>query len=198
MEKLRSLMWGRKGRLLRSEKLKMREIEVKILGINRKDIEKKLRSMGAKKVFDGKIDALFFDFDDNAIKKAKNTLRLRKEGDIAKLTFKEHISRHKAKIKKEHEVEVSDFESIRTILKSLGLRVWKKATKRRVSYELKGTRFEFDKYIGKYRFIPEFMEIEASDVKTIYRYARLLGFKDKDCRPWSTSDVSRHYSKKKR
>ena len=174
----------------------MKEIEVKILDIDRKKIEKKLRSLGAKKIFDGRIDARFFDFKNMPVKRAKNHFRLRKEGNTTKLTFKVHVSKKKAKINKEYEVEVSDFETMKAILELLGLHVWKRMTKRRISYMLKGTRFEIDRYAGKYSFIPEFLEIEAKDIKTIYRYAKLLGFRKEDCRPWTASDLRKYYARK--
>ena len=43
---------------------KMHEIEVKILDINPAEIRKKLRKAGARKTFEGKIDARFYDFPD--------------------------------------------------------------------------------------------------------------------------------------
>ena len=67
--------------------------------------------------------------------------------------------------------------------------------KRRVSYEIKGTKFEFDKNIGEYSVIPEFLEIEAKDAATIYKYAKKLGFKKKDCKPWSAKELKEYYSK---
>lgn len=40
----------------------MEEIEVKILEVNRTKIERTLAGLGAKKVFDGNLETLFFDF----------------------------------------------------------------------------------------------------------------------------------------
>ncbi|MBU0536189.1 MAG: CYTH domain-containing protein, partial [Nanoarchaeota archaeon] len=149
----------------------MIEAEVKILEIDRKDIEKKLLSTGAKKVFDDEIDAFFFDFDDSRIKKDHNHLRLRKEGDKATLTFKVHLSNKGAKVCEEYETEVSDFDSMKSILESIGLKVFRRMVKNRISYKLEGVSFEIDKYKGEYESIPEFLEIEAEDLKTIYKYA---------------------------
>jgi len=41
------------------------------------------------------------------------------------------------------------------------------------------------------------MEIEAENIDLIYKYAELLGYKPKDCSPWSTEDVIDPYSTKK-
>ena len=67
----------------------MKEVEVKILEVKRKNIEETLARLGAKKVFDGDIQTLFFDFKDGKIIKAKDVLRLRKEEeDKIELTYK--------------------------------------------------------------------------------------------------------------
>ncbi len=65
----------------------MQEIEVKILEIDRKKIEKTLTDLGAEKIFDGGIQTIFFDFEDGRIVKAKDVLRLRKEEDKVELTL---------------------------------------------------------------------------------------------------------------
>jgi adenylate cyclase class 2 len=175
----------------------MKEIEVKILGIDKEEIEKKLVGLGARKIFDGKIDALHFDFKDNSLRKKGDPLRLRKFGSKNFLTFKKKISKEKAKIKEETEIEVSDFEDTKKILGILGLNVCRRVKKHRISYGLEGTRFELDTYEAEYNFVPSFLEIEAKDVETIYKFAKILGFSETDCKPWSTSDVIKYYQDKK-
>jgi len=161
----------------------MKEIEVKILNINRKEIEKKLISLGAKKIFDGKIEAEFFDFENNSLQKSDIILRLRKEEEKIFLTFKKLIEKKDIKIEEELEVEVSDFEISKEILKSLGFKIWKTAQKHRTSYSLENVHFEFDNYLGDYEFIPEFLEIEAKSIEEIYKFVKILGFEKSDCKP---------------
>jgi predicted adenylyl cyclase CyaB len=172
----------------------MQETEVKILEIDRKKVEGTLIGLHAEKVFDGEIRTLFFDFEDGRIFKAKNVLRLRKEKDKAELTFKNVHFSQKAKSAEEYSVEVSDLETTRKILENLGLALTESMEKHRVSYRVDHVRFDIDRYFGKYRYIPEFMEIETDNVGSIYKYAELLGFKKEDCLPWSTLDLIRHYS----
>jgi len=174
----------------------MKETEVKILEIDRKTIERKLRSLGARKMSDKKMYFLCFDFNDGSLKKANNLLRLRKEGDKTILTFKGFVSDKNVRVREEIEVEVSDFKTARTILEMLGLSVWLEMRKRRIAYHLDGTHFEFDKYLGKHSYIPEFLEIEGKDAKTIRRYVKLLGFSSKDCKLWTAVKLIRHYSKR--
>jgi adenylate cyclase, class 2 len=174
----------------------MKEIEVKILEVNKVKVEKTLANLGAKKVFDGDIETLFFDFEKGTIINQKNVLRLRKEQDKIELTYKKVHFTPKAKTAEEYSVSISNLETMKKILENLGLSIIECMKKHRVSYKLNDARFDFDRYSGKYGFIPEFLEIEAENSDLIYKYAALLGFKEKDCLPWSTTELIRHYSLK--
>jgi adenylate cyclase class 2 len=171
----------------------MKEIEVKILDIDRKKIVKRLLELGAKKTFDGEIHGFFFDFRDSSIMKAKDTLRLRKLGDKSFLTFKKYVNNRGAKVREEFEFEVSDFDDAKKILESVGLSAWMEVRKHRTSYVIGEVHFELDKHSDQYGFVPEFMEIEAKDVATLRRYAGLLGYGRKDLRPWTIIEVAKHY-----
>jgi len=175
----------------------MKELEVKILEVNRVKIEETLASLGAKKVFDGDIQTLFFDFKDASISKAKNVLRLRKEHDKTELTYKKVHITETAKMAEEYSVDVSNLETMRKILENLGLSITESMQKHRVSYTLDHTRFDIDRYVGNYDYIPELLEIESKNIDLIHKYAALLGFQAKDCLPWSTDELIRHYSFKK-
>ena len=164
----------------------MKEIEVKILEINKTQIERKLKSLGAKKVFDGDVYAIYF-------KNKNNTIRLRKKGNKSYLTVKLKLRSKKAKVREEHEIEVSDFEITKKILELLGLKKYINQKKHRTSYKIKDTIFEIDKYSGKYSRIPAFLEIEGKKVNEIYKYAKLLGFKEEQCKPWTGKDLIEYY-----
>ncbi|MFP4641697.1 MAG: class IV adenylate cyclase, partial [Dehalococcoidia bacterium] len=167
-------------------------VEVKILNIDRNEVEEKLRSLGAEKEFDGEVHALFFDFPDKLITDDSGMLRLRKVGERTQLTFKRAVSSDETKIRDEREVEISDFDTARDILQSMGLSVWLEMRKHRTTYSLLGVHFEFDKHHDQYEFIPEFLEIEAVDPDTVYKYAQTLGFKKDDCKPWTILDIVRN------
>lgn len=171
----------------------MYEIEVKLLDINPEMVVQNLISLGAKKTFDDEILAIYFDSADKSITKNKDTVRLRKEGKKTVLTFKKYISNAEMKVREEQEVEVSDFNAMSEILRSLGLSPWLEMEKHRVTYELDNTHFEIDKYHGTYEFIPAFLEIEAADAAVVYKYAELLGFRKEDCRPWDALQVAQYY-----
>ena len=175
----------------------MKELEVKILGVNGHRIEQILANLGAKRVFAGDIETLFFDFKDGAIAKAKDVLRLRNEKNKVELTYKTVLGNQEVKVAEEYSVEVSDLERMKKILEHLGLSVVESMQKHRVSYNLDRVHFDLDRYTGDYGYIPELLEIEAKNIDSIHKYAEILGFKAKDCLPWSTNDLIQYYSSKK-
>jgi len=171
-----------------------REIEIKILGIDRRAVEQRLLSLGARKVFDDEMHALYFDFLDHSVKQNGWAVRLRREGEKSVFTLKKNLETRGAKIREEHEIEVSEFSTMRYLLETLGLRVWLEMKKHRTSYEFRGVHFEIDSYHDAYQHIPVFLEIEGHDIETIYAYAEFLGFKKVDCKPWDILQVAAYYS----
>ena len=176
----------------------MKEVEVKIIGIDREMVEARLRSLGASKTFEGDEETVFFDFPGNPITRAKNLLRLRKIGNKTLLTFKKYVKDEAAKVRDEYEVLVSGFEPMRFILESLGLFAFQRMEKHRISYALKsGVRVDLDKYAGEFSYIPDLMEIEGEDIATVRAHVKLLGFQPEDCKSWTTFDLVDYYSGKK-
>ncbi len=173
----------------------MKEIEAKLLEIDRKAIEAKLTELGAEKTFDGQVDTIFYDAPDGSIRDNDKTFRLRKIGDDKiVITFKSPVDEPSGvKIKQEDEVEVSDFGVTEKIIHSLGFEPWIKMGKHRTSYQLDNVHIEIDKHNDQFSSIPEFMEIEAPDEETVYKYAELLGFSKKDCKAWTILDLAEHY-----
>jgi len=171
----------------------MTEIEVKILEIDRKAVEKRLIALAARKTFDDEMHAVYYDLHDNSLRKTGRALRLRKEGDKAILTLKTHVENELAKERAEYEVEVIRFEDMRTVLEGLGYTPWLEMTKHRTRYELEETHVELDRYCGQHAYIPEFLEIEGRDIETIYQCAEALGFSKDDCRPWDITELIKYY-----
>jgi len=177
------------------------EIEVKILGINPNEIRKKLRKAGAKKAFEGVIEARFYDFPDNRVKKAGNHIRLRKFGSQKiELTFKKLKSRKKYKHNEEIDLIVPDFESVHRFLTLVGLTKCKSYRKKRERYKLGNFQFEIDKYPK----IPHFVEIEAKSKdekkakKELEKAVKVLGYKMSDTKPWNGFEVIQYYKKKRK
>ena len=176
----------------------MKEIEVKIIEIDQGKVEAKLRELGATKALDEDEETLFFDFPDNSISKAKNLLRLRRIGDKTVLTFKKYVESDSAKVRVEYEALVSEFETVKSILQSIGLIPTLRMKKHRTSYRLKsGVAVDIDKYSGQYSHIPTLLEIEGADIASIHAHAKLLGFEPEQCNSWTTFDLIDYYSRRK-
>ena len=169
----------------------MQEKEVKFLEIDPEDIIEKLEKLGAQKVFEGDIVAVYFD---NRKKLAKRgiTLRLRKKGRQVELATKERSKNKRVKICDEDEVIVNDFEAMRHILEKLDFAQYRQITKHRISYLLKSVHFEIDRLSP----FPHWLEIEAPTIALIHTYAQKLGLQMKDAKAWSAQDVIDYYRKK--
>lgn len=181
----------------------MQEIEVKILDTNHNDLKPKLIALGAKKISNNELHAIFFDTEDSKIKNSNEVFRLRNEGPKTFITHKKKIQSNESgdnnniKIREETEVEVSNFYDTKKILNSIGLKETASITKTRTSYKLNNTKFEFDKFHSPYDFVPEFLEIEAPTIEEVHHNANLLGFSKEDCKPWSQSEIIGHYKNQK-
>jgi adenylate cyclase class 2 len=169
----------------------LEEIEVKILEINVEEVEKKLKEMGAEKVFCGKVVSVYFDFKDKNLEKEGKILRLRQKGNRVVLTYKELISQDEAKIMDEDELPVNDFETMKKIFKGIGLLPLYEFDKHRTTYKLKQVHFEIDKYPN----IPAFLEIESPDLDTIDKLVSELGFTKEQVNSYSIKDVLEYYGK---
>jgi len=156
---------------------------VKVLEIDRAAVESRLAGLGAELLADEHLSAVFFDFPDHRLATAGRLLRLRREGDRNRLTFKRRIKEEGAKVREEREVAVGDFEACRLVLIGLGLEETKAVEKRRTSYRLGAATIAIDHHINEHSFIPEFLEIEAGSVEKMQTVAERLGFAPKVLRP---------------
>jgi adenylate cyclase class 2 len=154
----------------------MKEIEVKILNVNKKEIEAKLKKLGAKKTFDDKVFTIAYCYPNEDAKHLDRFVRLRKLGKDIMLTVKVRLPSKKVKVRDEFEVKVSDFKIAKEILNALGLTEFKRNTKIRTSYSIGNVHFELDTYEKENTL----MEIEGPNEKEILKYVRLLGYTEKD------------------
>lgn len=171
----------------------MQEVEVKILEVDRPQLEAKLIALGAQKHFDDTMEALFFDFPDGRISAAGELCRIRREGAQIRLTYKQPISKERAKIMKELELSVGDRDTMVEILSALGMKIINQTIKHRTEYTLNDVSIVFDKYAGALAHIPEFIEVEAPSLEQMEQTIELIGFKSEDARSWHTYDLVKHY-----
>ena len=167
----------------------MREIEAKILEIDVDDVISKLEKLGAKKAYDKQFVSYSYDYPDRRFKETGIIFRLRKEEEINRVSFKKFISREVVKDMEEIECLVDNPENFRLIMSKLGFIELGPREKRRISYKFKQVIFDIDLYPE----IPPLMEIEADSYETIVKYAKLLGFKKEQLKPWAGEELFKHY-----
>lgn len=171
----------------------MQETELKFLDINKSEIIAKLEKLKAKKVFEGDIEPSYYDFPDKNLERQNKLLRLRKKGDKVELTLKERIPHSTIIISNETEILVSNFETTKKLLKSLGLKETVVLPKKyRISYRLNNANFEIDKYDN----IPTFLEIEANNEKDLMQAIKLLNLDVKKGKDWGNRKLLEFYNKK--
>ena len=168
----------------------MEEIEVKFLDINPKKIEKKLKNIGAQKVFDDLYRRKVFDYPDLRLDKAGSWIRLRDEGDKVTLAFKQRIGigadeKTHDKSMEEIEVEVSDFDKTAEILLKAGFIQKHYVENRRIRYQLDDIEFDIDFY----PLIEPYLEIEVPSWEKINEVISLLGFNPEDKKIFSTYQI---------
>ena len=152
----------------------MREVEVKILEVNVPELRKKLPSLGAKKIFSGKVTSKPFDFPDGRLKKNNEPLRVRQIGKTVEVVHKSAPEEVKGfKIRKETETTVADFDTMCKIFENIGLEQVCHSEKIRESYRLGNIRFDIDQYPK----IPAYLEVEAEDEKEVEKGVKMLGFR---------------------
>lgn len=169
----------------------MEEIEAKFLNIDSKAIEKKLKKIGAKKIFGKLYKRWVFDYPDLRLHKKGAWIRVRDEGDRVTLTFKQrvgiksHDGKTSDKTMEEIEIEVNDFEQTVRFLQSIGLKEKFYEENKRIRYKL--GRIEFD--IDFWPKLKPYLEIEAPSWKEINKAMKLLGLDPKDKRIFSTYQI---------
>lgn len=174
----------------------MLEIEAKIIDIDVPAVVARITGLGGTVRFDGELDATYYDHPTLKIRERKETLRVRKEGDVTVLAFKGAIDRSRG-LKEAHEIETraDDGVALRAIIDALGFLPYRSLRKHRVEFALGDAHIAIDTYKGDVAFVPPFLEIEAPTKEEVLRVAALLGFGPERCLPWSGKDVEQHYRK---
>lgn len=147
------------------DKNTVREVEKKVLWIDKNEVIKKLELLWAKKIFEWYVTDNRYDFEWNDLRKSKIIFRIRKEGDKDIVTIKKRAdnntvnSNWKCSINNELESEVSDINIIIKDIKRQWMNIIeeKTKTKYRTSYELDWVHFDFDKHVELWWFV----EIES-------------------------------------
>lgn len=149
------------------------EIEARWLEIDKKEVKKKLKKLGAKD-FGEKIiqEIIFYDKDLKWQKSRNKFVRMRKAGEKIRLTFKERLAPNKIDGTEEIEFSVGDWDKTKLFLERLGLVAYREQEKIRHTFRLGKVNVDIDTWPG----IPTFLEIEGKSEASIKKAAALLGF----------------------
>lgn len=174
------------------------EIEIKILEIEKKELEKKLKEIGAKKLFSNR-KVIQENYDNEELRKKNAAIRVRQLGDDIFITYKQ-FKEIKNNIKSCKEIEfqvLCDFKTIKNLFSALGLKRYHRIEKIRTAYVLGTTTFDIDT-ISKPFKIPTYYEIEVKEYKDIDKILKKLNIPKKEALPWGTKELLRHYESKKK
>jgi adenylate cyclase class 2 len=169
----------------------MKEIEAKLLEVDKAELGKKLVELGAVLTRDVDVRALYFDYPDGRLLKSGTQLRLRQIGEVVELSLKEPIDRDGVKTMEEAELTLSDLETAKKILESLAFEKTKELRKHRTTYQLSGVKYEMDTYPD----IPTFVEVEGPSKEAVYEAVRRVGYDPADLKPWDAFQLLEHYGK---
>ncbi|HHV38775.1 MAG TPA: class IV adenylate cyclase [Tepidimicrobium sp.] len=157
-----------------------REIEVKVLGVDLKDMERRLMAIGAKLVSKEYQINILLDTEHRFIKNDLGSyLRIRETKDLLNgktrtdLTLKKNISKEGVRENIEISSRIEDRESLIRILEQLGYKIIDEGYKDRTSYVYEDIRFDLDKW-DKSTYPYPYMEIEVEREQDLDRAIELL------------------------
>ena len=158
-----------------------KELEVKVLGIDLDQMEKKIISLGGALIAKEQQINTLIDSNDRPIKsKIDAYLRIRETSNLLDnkestvLTLKKNINKDGLRDNIELNTEINDKETMLEILKDLGFDKIEVGYKERKSYELMSARLDFDCW-DKETYPFPYMEIEVKDIKHLNEIIKVLG-----------------------
>lgn len=156
------------------------ELEVKVLGVDIKEIEEEVRRQGGKLLAEEEQINTLIDSSQRPIKSYLDAyFRIRETKDLINnkstttLTLKKNIGQEAIRKNEELNTDIEDKDTMIQILKDLGFDKIELGYKHRKSYEFMGARIDFDTWDEKTYPYP-YMEIEVKDEKDLSKITSSL------------------------
>lgn len=155
----------------------MKEVEVKIRNIDKKDILDKIEKLGGKKIFSGKVIDYRFDTPDRDLSRQGKALRIRQKGKYIYLNLKgKKKSVENITGRDEIGVKLSNFKTMHRILNELGYIKIFELNKFRTEYRLNDITFDLDEYVG----LDPILEIESDSYEKVENFINKLEIEPED------------------
>jgi len=156
----------------------MKEIEIKILGINPDEISQKLADLGAEQTFKGLLKVRYFDTPEGEVRKREELLRVREfEGHEVEVCYKTNKRIEDGyKVYDEQHLKAENFDETTKMFEELGFEVTTYYEKKRTVFKLEGAEIVIDEYPK----IPPFIEIEAENTQKIEELIEKLGLQNNE------------------
>ena len=150
------------------------EIEIKLLEINPKKIERMLVKNNAR--FVKKVFQINIYYQTKTTKKKQVFVRLRREGKNCWMTVKSPPQiKNNHRVRKEYEIRLPSFKFGYDMLTLMGFKQWGVSEAKRKYYSL----FSCSVELVTLPNVPTYLELEGSE-KNILKVAKLLGYSKKD------------------
>ncbi|KNF08129.1 adenylate cyclase [Gottschalkia purinilytica] len=163
-----------------------KELEVKVLNINKKELEKKLIDIGATLIKkEHQINTIFDTKEGLSEKLGNGYLRIRESKNLLNdeteyiFTLKKNLNNSGIRENKEIETKIEDKKSLQIILEELNLYKKHEGSKERISYIYENIRFDIDTW-DKDTYPYPYLEIEVSKKEDIERAIDLLEISKED------------------
>lgn len=177
------------------------ELEVKVLNINKDEIEEKLISIGAKYLSKEKQINTIIDTKERDVEKNLGSyLRIRETenldtGEIKTIfTLKENISKEGIRENIEANTFISNKRTLIYILNKLGFEVVEEGYKERISYIYDDIRFDIDTWNEETYPYP-YMEIEVKNEEDLNKAIELLNINEEQVTTKSIFDLKNDLKK---
>lgn len=180
------------------------ELEAKFLEVDREDILDRLSRQRTTLNFDGKIKAVYLKDpskkNDDRVTNRVRRLRAKERPDVIEWTIKTEQEVRDARLCDEQNVVYAQGTTIKQVLNMLEMNgihdVIQEVRKLRISQEIfvDGERayVDIDDMYQPMK-IGTYLEIEAQQIETIRKTAKMLGLKWDDRKLWSTKKLLAHY-----
>lgn len=162
------------------------EYEVRVLEINKEELEQKLEKFGATKLGEYLQKRKVYDL--NPAVKGK-WIRLRSNGKKTTLAYKDIVSDN-IDGTKEIEFEVPDFEQANLFLEKIGFQSRNYQENKRVQYLWGEVEIDIDTW----PLIPTYVEIEGKEEESVIKAISLLQLDSSKVTSKNVEEVYRHYN----